>query len=97
MRESIDCLLEELESVEMVRCHPLAIFWGSVVNSDRSSFPYREVESFSRIVWLRRTILLLSPYGIVESCLLVLCVLYRPPFSGFYLIPSPTQLNPNPN
>ena len=66
MRESIDCLLEELESVETVRCHPLAIFGGSVVNSNRSSFPYRGVESFLRIVWLRRTIPLLSPYGIVE-------------------------------
>ena len=30
MRESIDCPLEELESVETVRCHLLAIFGGSV-------------------------------------------------------------------
>ena len=75
MRESIDCSLEELESVEMIRRHPLAIFGGSIVNSNRSSFPYRGVESFLRIVWLRRTIPLSSPYGIVESRLSVLCFL----------------------
>ena len=46
MRESIDCPLEESESVEMVRHRPLAVFGGSVVNSDGSSFLYREVESF---------------------------------------------------
>ena len=46
MRESIDCPLEELESVETVRHRLLAIFGVSIVNSDRSSFPYREVESF---------------------------------------------------
>ena len=46
MRESIDCPLEESESVETVRRRPLAVFGGSVVNSDGSSFPYREVESF---------------------------------------------------
>ena len=51
MRESIDCPLEESESVETVRRRPLAVFGGSIVNSDGSSFPYREVESL-RIVWL---------------------------------------------
>ena len=95
MRESIDCPLEESESVETVRRRPLAVFGGSVVNSDGSSFPYREVESL-RIVWLRRTIPLSSPYGIVESSI-VLLPFYRSLFSGLYLIPSPTQLNPNPN
>ena len=95
MRESIDCPLEESESVETVRRHPLAVFGGSVVNSDGYSFPYREVESL-RIVWLRRTIPLSSPYGIVESSI-VLLLSYRSLFSGLYLIPSLTQLNPNPN
>ena len=77
MRESIDCPLEESESVETVRRRPLAVFGGSVVNSDGSSFLYREVESL-RIVWLRRTIPrtipLSSPYGIVESSIVLPCL-----------------------
>ena len=96
MRESIDCPLEESESVETVRRRPLAVFGGSVVNSNGSSFPYREVESL-RIVWLRRMIPLSSPYRIVDCCSYCFLVIYRSLFLGLYLIPSPTQLNPNPN
>ena len=92
MRESIDCLLKELESVETVRRHLLAIFGGSVVNFNRSSFPYREVERFSRIVWLRRTIPLSSPYGIVESHLFILFPL-QASLLGFLS----NSINPNPN
>ena len=39
---------------------------------------------------------LLDVVGIVESSI-VLLLSYRSLFSGLYLIPSPTQLNPNPN